>query len=181
MQFMSWLYIQWKRKLNQVICVQKVCRVQMTSQHEKKSDVKMYWVWISYCQFKMVKDLLVALSQSEAERPQPGRVSSQLQNPEDPHESHDPQHLPHLQSSHKNSRTGETKVLKGNFKNLLFTCLIIKMWHKICYKQKTEGVVWRPEVLSRAFLFKKEESCGLWSLEHIFLSFIYRHFLNFCK
>lgn len=40
--------------------------------------------------------LLVALSQGEAKRPQTRGVTRQLQDPKDPHQSHDPQHLPQL-------------------------------------------------------------------------------------
>lgn len=42
-------------------------------------------------------DLLVTLFQCEAEGSEPRRVTSQLQNPEDSHQTHDPQNLTHLQ------------------------------------------------------------------------------------
>lgn len=57
-------------------------------------------------------DLLVALSQREAKGPEARRVASQLQDPEDPHQTHDPQNLTHLPTrtnTEEPINTGETK------------------------------------------------------------------------
>lgn len=49
-------------------------------------------------------DLLVALSQCEPEGSEACRVTSQLQDPEDSHQTHDPQNLTHLQKRRRTDK-----------------------------------------------------------------------------